>query len=68
MDRVKKGQGDRRGFQRSSREPLYVGCWGPGEEVGFGSRNNGKPLEGFKRERLEMNGKDGECSLAPSSE
>lgn len=51
---MNKGQGDRRGSQINSQEPLYVGCWGPSEEVGFGSRNNGKPLEGFKRERLDL--------------
>ena len=53
-NRVNKGQGDRRGSQINSQEPLYVECWGPSEEVGFCSRNNGKPLEAFKRERLDL--------------
>ena len=51
---MNKGQGNRRGSQINSQEPLYVECWGPSEEVGFCSRNNGKPLEAFKRERLDL--------------
>ena len=48
---MNNGQSGRRGPRRSGQESLYIGSWGPGEGIEFCSRNDGKPLEGFKRER-----------------
>lgn len=45
------GMSGRRRPQRGDREPRYVDAGGgPGEGLEFCSRNDGKPLEGFKRE------------------
>lgn len=45
------GMSGRRRPQRSGREPRYIDPGGPGKGLEFCSRNDGKPLEGFKRER-----------------